>query len=279
MTSCAGPDPLSSARQLRDAGRADAAIACYDRALSLSSDPSVYFELAALAHSSGRVAVLEQSLRASVRLIPTFGDGHFELGNAMHSQNRFAEAAGSFDAALRQPHLGDRGMVLNNLANALTELGRDSEAERAYLRGVRLVPRGSTAAFLLNGLANQQSARGRDEEAVATIERALRVEPAAHYAAFNLGNFLRRLKRIPEAELTYRRALAAEPSDARYVQGLGTVLHEAGRAEEAVTHYLSAQRIQRGRGERSVELERDLSAAMREAGRLAEAVHVGSGLT
>jgi len=39
---------------------------------------------------------------------------------------------------------------------------------------------------------------------VATIERALRVEPAAHYAAFNLGNFLRRLKRIPEAELTYR---------------------------------------------------------------------------
>ena len=79
--------------------------------------------------------------------------------------------------------------------------------------------------------------------------------------------------------LTYRRALAAEPSDARYVQGLGTVLHEAGRAEEAVTHYLSAQRIQRGRGERSVELERDLSAAMREAGRLAEAVHVGSGLT
>ena len=204
MTSCAGPDPLSSARQLRDAGRADAAIACYDRALSLSSDPSLYFELAALAHSSGRVAVLEQSLRASVRLIPTFGDGYFELGNAMHSQNRFAEAAGSFDAALRQPHLGDRGMVLNNLANALTELGRDSEAERAYLRGVRLVPRGSTAAFLLNGLANQQSARGRDEEAVTTIERALRVQPAAHYAAYNLGNFLRRLKRIPEAELTYR---------------------------------------------------------------------------
>ena len=60
------------------------------------------------------------------------------------------------------------------------------------------------------------------------------MQPAAHYAAFNLGNFLRRLKRIPEAELTYRRALAAEPSDARYVQGLGTVLHEAGRARDRV---------------------------------------------
>ncbi len=68
-------------------------------------------------------------------------------------------------------------------------------------------PRGSTAAFLLNGLANQQSARGRDEEAVTTIERALRVQPAAHYAAYNLGNFLRRLKRYPEAELTYRLGL------------------------------------------------------------------------
>ena len=63
---------------------------------------------------------------------------------------------------------------------------------------------------------------------MATIERALRVEPAAHYAAFNLGNFLRRLKRYPEAGHTYRRALAAEPSDARYVQGLAAALHSAG---------------------------------------------------
>ena len=65
--------------------------------------------------------------------------------------------------------------------------------------------------------------------------------------AFNQGNFLRRLKRIPEAEHTYRRALAAEPSDQ---QGLGTVLHEAGRAHEAVTLYLTAQQLQRQRGER-----------------------------
>ena len=67
----------------------------------------------------------------------------------------------------------------------------------------------------------------------------------------NQSNCLRRLKRIPEAEHTYtRRALAAEPSDARYQQGLGTVLHEAGRAHEAVTLYLTAQQLQRQRGER-----------------------------
>eukprot|EP00964_Phaeocystis_antarctica_P130764 scaffold94639_cov72-Phaeocystis_antarctica.AAC.1 len=316
MSSCAAEaDPLGAAHRLRDtAGQADAALACYDRALALTPDArtgaGLYFELAALAHSNGRVAVLERSLRASVRLLPAFGDGHFELGNTLHSQNRYAEAVGSFDMALRQEQLGDRGMVYNNLANALTEVGHEQRAERAYAQGLRLVPRGSTAAFLLNGLANQQSARGRDDEAVATIERALRVQPAAHYAAFNLGNFLRRLKRIPEAEHTYRRALAAEPnpnpnpypnpnpkthphpnpnpnpnpnpyrralaaepSDARYVQGLGTVLHEAGRAEEAVTHYLSAQQLKRGQGERSVELERDLSSAMREAGRCAASPH------
>ena len=276
MSTCAGPDPLSAARQLRDAGRADAALACYDRALSLSSDASLYFELAALAHSSGRVAVLEQSLRASVRLMPAFGDGHFELGNAMHSQNRFAEAAGSFEEALRQPHLGDRGMVLNNLANALTELGDESGAERAYSRGVRLVPRGSTAAFLLNGLANQQSARGRDEEAVATIERALRVQPAAHYAAFNLGNFLRRLKRYPEAGHTYRRALAAEPSDARYQQGLAAALHSAGAEgdnpgalSEAVEVYGAALR----RTPSDHRLLLDLGGALSQLTRHREALH------
>ena len=100
------PDPLSAARQLREAGRADAALACYDRALSLAQDArgaaGVYFEVAAVAHGSGRAQVLERSLRASVRLVPAFGDGHFELGNALHGQSRFAEAAASFEEALRQ---------------------------------------------------------------------------------------------------------------------------------------------------------------------------------
>ena len=209
MSCAAERDPLVAARRLRDiGGQADAALACYDRALALTpnarTSAGLYFELAALAHANGRIAVLERSLRASVRLLPAFGDGHFELGNTLHSQNRYAEAVESFEMALRQEQLGDRGMVYNNLANALTEVGHEQRAERAYAQGLRLVPRGSTAAYLLNGLANQQSARGRDEEALATIERALRVEPAAHYAAYNLGNFLRRLKRIPEAELTYR---------------------------------------------------------------------------
>ena len=99
----------------------------------------IYFELAALAHSNGRVAVLERSLRASVRLLPAFGDGHFELGNTFHSQNRFAEVVGSFEVALRQGQLGDRGiLVYNNLANALTEVGHEQRAERAYSQGLRL---------------------------------------------------------------------------------------------------------------------------------------------
>ena len=203
MSSCS-PDTLAAARRLRDAGRADAALACYDKALSITPDAGLYFEVAALAHAHGRMATLESSLRASVRLVPSFGDGHFELGNVLHGQSRFAEAAASFKAALDQAELGDRGMVLNNLANALTELGDEQGAETAYARGLQLVPRGTTAAFLLNGLANQQSARGGDAEAVGTIQRALRVQPQAHYAAFNLGNFLRRLKRWPEAEPSRR---------------------------------------------------------------------------
>jgi len=168
MSCAAERDPLVAARRLRDiGGQADAALAYYDRALALTpnarTSAGLYFELAALAHANGRVAVLERSLRASVRLLPAFGDGHFELGNTLHSQNRYAEAVESFEMALRQEQLGDRGMVYNNLANALTEVGHEQRAERAYAQGLRLVPRGSTAAYLLNGLANQQSARGRDE--------------------------------------------------------------------------------------------------------------------
>ena len=212
MSKCMDAAPLDAARRFRNAGEGDRALACYDRALTATPrNPALYFELAGLAHALGQTAVLERSLRASVRLIPAFGEGHFELANALHSQRRFSEAASSFNLALSQDELGDRGMVLNNLANTLTELGDGQGALAAYDRGLRLVPMGATAAFLLNGLSNVQSADGRDEEAVSTIRRALRVQPDAHYAAFNLGNFLRRLKRHPEAETNYRRARAPGP--------------------------------------------------------------------
>ena len=132
--SSARPTP-AAARRLRDAGRADAALACYDKALSITPDAGLYFEVAALAHA-GQMATPRAAF-GTVRLVPSFGDGHFELGNVLHGQSRFAEAAASFKAALDQAELGDRGMVLNNFANALTELGDEQGAETAYARGLQ----------------------------------------------------------------------------------------------------------------------------------------------
>ena len=102
---CADRDPLAGARRLRGTNQADAALACYDAALALTPDAragaGIYFELAAVAHSNGRVAVLERSLRASVRLLPAFGDGHSSLATCCAARtNRLAEAVGSFEVAL-----------------------------------------------------------------------------------------------------------------------------------------------------------------------------------
>lgn len=265
-------DPLAAAHRLR-VENPNAALACYDRVSN--PDAAIYYEKAALAHATGNTAVLESSLRACVRLMPSFGDGHFELANALHSQGRFNEALVSFNEALAQKSLSDPGMAHNNMANTLSELGDGEAAHAAYIRGLRIAP---ASTFLLNGLANQQSAEGRDEEAVVTIRRALHALPTAHYAAFNLGNFYRRLKRRAEAEDTYRRALAAEPTDTRYLQGVGTILHERGKVREAVAMYRGAVVArQRAGAARSSELERDLSAALRETGAHREAATVARG--
>ena len=266
-------DPLAAAHRLRAANNPNAALACYDRVSK--PDAAIYYEKAALAHATGNTAVLESSLRACVRLMPSFGDGHFELANALHSQRRFGEAVVSFNAALAQKSLSDPGMAHNNMANTLSELGDGAAAHAAYVRGLSIAP---ASTFLLNGLANQQSADGSNEEAVVTIRKALHALPTAHYAAFNLGNFYRKLKRRAEAEDTYRRALAAEPTDTRYLQGVGTILHERGKVREAVAMYKGALAARRRAGAaRSTELERDLSAALREAGAFREAATVARG--
>ncbi len=88
-----GEQPLAAARRLRAAspGGAVVVFACFDAALRALPDAGLHDEAAAYAHEVGDFVRLRHSLRAALRIAPTFGDGYFELGNAPLTQQRVAQ--------------------------------------------------------------------------------------------------------------------------------------------------------------------------------------------
>jgi hypothetical protein len=175
-------------------------------------------------------------------------------------------------------------MSLNNLANRLSNVGRQEEALETAAEAAahyRQLAEASPAAYLpdlatsLNNLANRLSNVGRREEALETA-----AEAAAHYrqlaeaspAAYlpdlagslnNLANRLSNVGRREEALETAAEAAAhyrqlAEASPAAYLPDLATSLHnlanhlgEAGRREEALETAAEAVAIRRQLAEAS----------------------------
>eukprot|EP00966_Prymnesium_polylepis_P160577 3712172-Prymnesium_polylepis.1 len=90
LSAADGGDPVAAARRLSESGHAQAAMACYERALRANPDPLIYYENAAVAHAVGDSQAIERSLRAALRIAPFFGEGYFELGNTLYSAARNA---------------------------------------------------------------------------------------------------------------------------------------------------------------------------------------------
>ena len=268
MPPSCGDNPVERARSLRkSASNRVRALECF--ILGAGTDPAVHYEAASLAYELGDTDRLFWALRGAIRLAPFFGDGYFELGNALTSSGRPHEAIASYKSAIDTAQVSDMPMTMNNLGNAMADAGDHDGAMATFRRGLKLAP---TFTYLHNGLANVLSTHSRDTEAVVTLRRALRSEPSAHYCRYNLGHALRRLKREDEAERAFVRALEAVPSDWRYIQGLGQLRHETHRLSEATFLYGAAQRqLASGGLPRSAPLERDTASALREAKRFPEA--------
>jgi predicted O-linked N-acetylglucosamine transferase (SPINDLY family) len=98
--------------------------------------------------------------------------------------------------------------ALNNLGNALRELGRFDESLEVFRRGLRLRPDFATAHCNL-GVA--LSDLGRLEEAIASFRSAISLHPEFADAYNNLGNALLALGKSCEAQTAYERACQLNP--------------------------------------------------------------------
>lgn len=123
---------LAEARQLREHGRTEEAIARYRAAIAGGDQgsPEAYAELGALLVSARRPGEAVEVLRGAVRLAPTAAPSWYHLGFALRQSGQPAESVAAYRRYITfrpkdpDPHYG--------LARAYASLGKDQEALLAF---------------------------------------------------------------------------------------------------------------------------------------------------
>ncbi len=248
-------------------GRADAAVASFERALQIKPDHT--HALANLANArlvQGRAAEALALFRRVVEIAPDDAKGHADLGHALEQTGSPSEAGPLYRRAVAlDPKLAEGHFLLGRW---LLAAGRADEAGPSLERAVALQSRYAEAHYHLGlvRLSEQRPAlaaacfertvalapdhlfarhnlglllagSGRPAEAVSHLEHALAVRPDFTAARIALAQTQLELGRHADAAATLEIHLAQHPDDFESRHGLGRVLLAAGRPAEAAAAF------------------------------------------
>lgn len=178
------------------AGRLDAAIAGYRRALEMDpGQPGALANLGSALCEQGRPDEAEDVLRRAVAIAPGNPEMHNNLGTALYEQGKLEAAIASFRQALAL-HPGH------------------PEAQ--------------------GNLGTAQFAAGRMDEAFASFQAELAAKPDSLSALSSLGTLSWQMGKLDEAVSFYRRLLAIAPGNGDALDRLAAVLMAQGDSNQAL---------------------------------------------
>lgn len=150
----------------------------------------------------------EEYCRQALAINSKLAVAHFNLGIALRSQKRFAEACQSFKRAveLKAPYYE----AMEALAHAYIALYDWSAAVRVLNEIITIWPR---KAEMHCNLGTVYQAMGRIGDAIAAFEAALEISPRLGVALNSLGSAYASQGDFEHAERCYRRCLVTNPSD------------------------------------------------------------------
>jgi predicted O-linked N-acetylglucosamine transferase (SPINDLY family) len=190
------------------------------------------------AHQAGDLPRAAELYRQFLAQRPGHPDALNNLGNALLQLGRSEEAIDACRQALAaRPAYAEAHL---NIGMALQKLGRLPEAIEAYRQALAVRPDFAPA---LNSLGTALQQNGQLAEAVATYRRAIAVIPGYRDALNNLGNTLRESGQLEGSIEVFRQALSHHPADAEVLNNLGIALDTAGQLEEAEKTYRQALAI------------------------------------
>ena len=132
----------------------------------------------------------------------------------------------------------DSGFAWNTLGVSLQMQGKDSLL--ALQKAAEFLPNDADVHY---NLGNAIKALNRLDDAETSYRRALQIRPSFASAHYNLGDTLKDLGRLNEAELSFRQALEIKPDFFKAHNNLGNILKELGRFNEARVCFLRVLEI------------------------------------
>jgi serine/threonine-protein kinase len=215
------------------------------------------------AHRAEAVGVLARAVaaaREAIRLKPDYAQAFFELGFALHAQDKFAEAEAEFRAGLKLK--ADDAVGHCYLGTQLGRQGKLLEAIGEWREAIRLHPDYAEAHF---NLGNAMLKLGRYAEAEAACREAIRLQPGYAEALSSLGNAIRIQGRLAEAEAACREAIRLKPDLAGARGHLGLVLRSRGQFAGAIAELRKACELASTDPVLVEQIERALAATERQA--------------
>jgi tetratricopeptide (TPR) repeat protein len=206
-------------------GKKDAALASYDRALTVRPDHAETLSNRGVTlHELKRFEGALASYNLALKVRPDSAEVLSNRGRTLHELRLFEEALASYDRALVvRPDLAE---ALCNRGRTLHELNKFEDALASYARALAVR---SDYVEALSNRGNTLHELKRYEEALASYDRALTIRPDYAEVLSNLGNTLRAQGRLGEAEAACRQAIKLKPNLAEAYSNLGLALVNLGR--------------------------------------------------
>jgi GT2 family glycosyltransferase/tetratricopeptide (TPR) repeat protein/2-polyprenyl-3-methyl-5-hydroxy-6-metoxy-1,4-benzoquinol methylase len=186
--------------------------------------------LAAVYTRLGDLPAAEREWRKVTQETPRYREGWRGLGDLLVRSSRWEEASQLADKLVANERLGAEGRVIR--ANLMSKLGRQAEARQDFEQAAAQYPRDT---WLQSRLCEFLFYHATPPELETGLQELLRRDPEDPSAYHNLGEALRRLGRLDDAEAALRRSLEIRPRYPLTMLHLGFVLKDLGRPADAVT--------------------------------------------
>jgi tetratricopeptide (TPR) repeat protein len=217
----------------------DEAIAKLTAALEMKPDP----KNAALAYSrraeafvwTNNLAKAQQDAEVSIRLAPSFADGHFERGLVYRMKEDNDRAIDEFTTAIRlNPSIVP---AYNNRGAAYASIFQIESAMRDFNEALRRDPN-HAAAYLNRGTA--YAALGQRDKALADYDEAIRKNPEMETAYYNRSVLLAALGDHTRALGDLNEATRRNPRSSRMRLGRANAYWKLNKTDLALADYRAA---------------------------------------
>ena len=207
--------------------------------------------------------------RQALHLKPDFLRVHYNLANALRSQDKLEEAAQHYRKTLELKF--DSVEAHANLAGVLMEMGYFVEAAKHLRHVLRFAPDHADVHF---NLANALRSQDKIDKAIGHYQEALRIQPDDAAAYYELGVTLDMAGQSDQALSRLREAARLDPESATILNTIAWILatHTEGTIRDSSEAIAVAQRAADASDHRDPAILDTLAAAYGAAGQFGRAV-------